>query len=88
MTLPLLDLIKADHYVVSTSGARFKHPDEEAMARVITSGRPHDSASPTLWFNYASATTEPWLAPRLAERYRYEAQQPKAPDRGAVIGLV
>lgn len=88
VTLPLLDLVKADHYVISTSGARFKHPDDEAMARVITrGGRGTGGAQPMLWFNYASATTKPWMAPQLADRYRYKVAQPKTAAEGVVISL-
>lgn len=79
VTLELLDLVKARHYITSTSGRRFKHPDEEAMARVITRGRPAKNVMPTLWFNYATATTKPWMQPDLMERYRYRTAGPDAP---------
>lgn len=49
----LLAKVPAHTYVVSTSGAVFGHPDDEAIARVLT--------APTRWtktvyFNYTSAT--------------------------------
>jgi hypothetical protein len=68
---PLFDIVRADHYVVSTSGKRFAHPDEEAMARVIVHGRPAADRRHTLWFNYASATTRRWMSAELKDKYRY-----------------
>ena len=71
MTLELLNLVKADHYVISTSGRRFKHPDPEAMARVITRGRRRPNRQHTLWFNYVTETTAPWMQPALLQQYHY-----------------
>jgi beta-lactamase superfamily II metal-dependent hydrolase len=87
VTLELFDVVKADHYVTSTSGRRFKHPDEEAMARVITRGRPADDVTPTLWFNYASATTKRWLDPRLAQKYQYRTECATDDGKGVTIRL-
>jgi hypothetical protein len=85
VTLELFDLVKARHYVTSTSGRRFKHPDEEAMARVITKGRPSARITPTLWFNYATPTTSPWMQPALAERYRFRVAAPSVGSGGVSI---
>jgi hypothetical protein len=87
VTLELFDVVKADHYVTSTSGRRFKHPDEEAMARVITRGRPADDVTPTLWFNYASTTTKRWLDPRLAQKYQYRTECATDDGKGVTIRL-
>jgi beta-lactamase superfamily II metal-dependent hydrolase len=87
VTLELFDLVKARHYITSTSGRRFKHPDEEAMARVITKGRPSARVTPTLWFNYATPTTSPWMDPALAERYRFRVAAPVAGSTGVSIRL-
>jgi len=85
VTLELFDLVKARHYITSTSGRRFKHPDEEAMARVITKGRPSARVKPTLWFNYATPTTSPWMDPALAERYRFRVAAPAKGSAGVSI---
>ena len=87
VTLQLLDLVKARHYITSTSGRRFKHPDEEAMARVITRGRPAKNVTPTLWFNYSAATTSPWMQPALTEEYRYRVAGPTSANSGVSIRL-
>lgn len=87
VTLDLLEAVRAEHYVVSTSGRRFQHPDEEAMARVLTRGRSTPGARPTLWFNYASDTTARWLDPQFAERHKYVAVGPSANGKGISISL-
>jgi beta-lactamase superfamily II metal-dependent hydrolase len=87
VTLELLDLVKARHYVTSTSGRRFKHPAEEAMARIITTGWPSSRTTPTLGFNYLTATTKPWMEPALAERYGYRVGGPLADRLGVSIRL-
>jgi beta-lactamase superfamily II metal-dependent hydrolase len=87
VTLDLLDAVRAEHYVTSTNGRRFGHPDEEAMARVITRGRVADSSKPTLWFNYASVTTKRWLDPLFAEQHRYTTAGPAGGASGVRITL-
>ena len=87
VTLELLDTVKADHYIISTSGRRFKHPDAEAMARVITRGRPASNMTPTLWFNYETSTTRPWMNPKLAEQYGYRVRGPEPGSSGISIAL-
>lgn len=87
VTIELLNLVKANHYVVSTSGSRFKHPDEEAMARVITMGRRSRNVPHTLWFNYASVTTTPWMHPALQKKYGYRTAGASADTKGGTITL-
>ena len=88
VALALFDIVCADHYVVSTSGNRFGHPDAEAMARVITRGRPSPERPLTLWFNYASGTTQRWRDPDLARKYDYVvAGASAADDPGMVLRL-
>jgi hypothetical protein len=84
----LFDVIRADHYVISTSGKRFDHPDEEAMARVILYGRPSHGGQHTLWFNYASETTMRWMDPTLMRTYGYATAGAK-PDGpvGAILKI-
>jgi hypothetical protein len=67
----LFGVVRAEHYLVSTSGSRFAHPDEEGMARVITRGRTAPGRPLTLWFNYASDTTLRWMDPALKRSYDY-----------------
>jgi hypothetical protein len=62
----LLTLVASKHFLVSTNGERFGHPDDVSLARAVTAGGP----GTTLWFNYpATATTRRWSEPGLDERY-------------------
>lgn len=88
VALPLFDVVRASHYLVSTSGARFNHPDAEAMARVILHGRPADGQRHTLWFNHVSATTQRWQDPLLARARDYAVEGARSADEpGALIRL-
>ncbi len=82
VTQDLMRVVHADHYVVSTNGDRFKHPDQEAIARVIVGSR-----SPTLWFNYVSEQTRPWGDPGLQKRYGYAARFTQNAEAGVTIEL-
>lgn len=53
----LLDLLDCDTFLVSTSGAKFKHPDPETIELLATRGAQR-GVKPTVHFNYRSATTE------------------------------
>lgn len=61
VTTALLQVLRARHYVVSTNGAIFDHPDDEAIARVVREGpRGH-----TIWFNHANDHSSRWAATPL-----------------------
>ncbi len=59
----LVAALDCPHWLISTNGARHGHPDRRAIARIVAG-----SPSPTLWFNYASTTTEEYARP--APEYR------------------
>jgi hypothetical protein len=79
----LFNAVQADHYIVSTNGNRFNHPDDEAMARVITKGGPNH----TIWFNYRSARTDPWDREEWQDKYRYVTKYPDSDDGGITLTL-
>lgn len=86
-TLDLLKAVQADHYIVSTNGAIFRHPNDEALARVVA----HGGARPTLWFNYDAATLgdriERWLkSPNSAER-DYRVELPALGQEGVIVQI-
>lgn len=62
----LLGRIRCPKFLVSTSSAVFGHPDPETLARIVE--RP---GSKTLYFNYESDYTRPWLKASLKSRYDY-----------------
>jgi beta-lactamase superfamily II metal-dependent hydrolase len=79
--LPMFDVVRARHYLVSSSGSRFDHPDDEAMARVIT----HGGEGHSLWFNYATDRTLPWADDALRERWAYRARYPEQEAGGITL---
>lgn len=83
MTEALLEAAPARHYLVSTNGDTYHHPDDEALARVILNA----PDGLTLWFNYRTLRTARWEDPQLYERYGYSARFPEAPETGTVLEL-
>ncbi len=79
----LITIAPALHYVVSSNGDTFHHPDDEAIARVVT----HAPPGPTLWFNYRNARTERWNDPDLRTQYGYQTRYPDDPAGGVVLEL-
>jgi beta-lactamase superfamily II metal-dependent hydrolase len=67
-SLELLEAFPAIHYLVSTTGAKFKHPDEPAIARVVTSAR---ERSPVLHFNVESGFNKAWQSASRRNEYGY-----------------
>jgi beta-lactamase superfamily II metal-dependent hydrolase len=83
VTANLLEVAPADHYIVSTNGDRFHHPDDIALARVVTSA----TRPPTIWFNYACEAALRWSDPVLQARYRFATRQPESGATGIHIDL-
>lgn len=80
----LLRKLQCDRYVVSSDGTYFRHPDAEALARVLT----HSAAGVTFMFNYRSAFTAPWADPALQEQYHYAALYPAPGNAGISLPLI
>jgi hypothetical protein len=74
----LLDAIDCHRYLVSTSGARYKHPDPEAIARVVRYG----GNQPELFFNYGSRYALLWDNPGWMDDHDYRAKYPEV--RGTI----
>ncbi len=81
----LVTAAPAQHYLVSSNGDVFNHPDDSALARVVL-GAPRGA---TLGFNYRNARTERWAAPSLTDRFGYAAAYPApgAAEAGYVVEL-
>jgi hypothetical protein len=62
--------LTATNFLISTSGARFKHPDRETIEQILAD-EPNQKVG--LWFNYDSPTTARWRNPTGVNRSRYEA---------------
>jgi hypothetical protein len=71
----LLDRLSCKHYLVSTSGAVFRHPHARTVDLLLEkqSGR----AIPRLHFNYLTETTEPWAGGSDDPNRRFITFHPK-----------
>ena len=69
------------HYVFSSNGDTFHHPDDAAVARtVLTAPR-----GATLWFNYRNAGPSAGPTPRCARSTATGVRFPEGPTSGAVL---
>jgi hypothetical protein len=83
ITPELLELVDAEHYLVSTNGDRFKHPNAEAIEAIIQGSR----RKPCLWFNYRSEQTEPWEAASKRPGATYATRYPEPGEQGILVRL-
>jgi beta-lactamase superfamily II metal-dependent hydrolase len=72
VTSSLLEVVQADHYIISSNGAIFHHPDDEAISRVIVYGGHH----PRLWFNFDNDRSRRWGDLALRNLYGYDVTLP------------
>ena len=79
----LVGLLPSDHFLFSTNGSYFKHPDREAVATILEYGSP----GAELVFNYDNARNRQWDDDRLRERYRYHVRYPAANGSGVKLTL-
>jgi hypothetical protein len=66
-------------YLISTSGARYRHPDRAAIELILSQSA---SGPRELYFNYESETTTEWADDSLQEQYDY---RPEYPSKGPGI---
>lgn len=83
LPVALMQAVTARHWLVSSNGDRFGHPDDVALARVVTRARPGS----TLWFNYRNERTARWDDPVLRQRHGYDVRFPDRAGDGAVLEL-
>lgn len=79
----MLKVAPAQHYLVSSNGDTFAHPDDAAVARVVLTG----PRGATLWFNYDNPRTRRWADPELRARYHHRTRYPDDPSAGTVLEL-
>ena len=82
-SLELIQKLACQRYVISTNGSIFKHPDQEAIARVVIGSR----GSAQLYFNYHSPRNEMWDSDSLKEQYGYTTIYPSRDEPGITIEL-
>ncbi len=77
----LIKRLDCSSYIFSSNGDQFKHPHQEAVARVIEYG----GDSPQLFFNYLSDETRVWDDDLLREAYGYRTVYPEQDTDGIVL---
>jgi hypothetical protein len=80
---PMLDAFPAEHYLISTNGNVFQHPDEEAVARVVVGG---SGARKKLCFNYQTDHNKGWNNAARKKRYNYTTAYGKG-TAGLIVRL-
>lgn len=76
----LLERLDCRRFLISTDGGRFKHPDRQAIARLV-GGRwrpqPQLDKGVELHFNYRSESNEEWNDEELWGRWNYKTSYPE-----------
>jgi beta-lactamase superfamily II metal-dependent hydrolase len=80
----LIEAFPATHYLVSTSGARFRHPNDEALARVVCSAKQRPKV---LHFNYRSPFNREWEQKPRQRDWNYTASYPRQDAAGLSLVL-
>jgi len=81
ITPQLLEILSCKRYLISTSGARFNHPDAEAIDLILEN---HNArGKPRLYFNYNTDDTNPWADENDQATRKYVAHYPS----GSSLGL-
>ncbi len=83
LTAELVALLPSRHYLFSTDGRYFGHPDDVSVARVVT-GAPRGAE---LVFNYRTSQNELWDMSSLRSEYGYRTRFPEAGQAGVVVDL-
>lgn len=83
ISVDLLKRLHCDNYLVSTNGARYKHPDREAIARVVRYG----GSKPSIHFNYVSEFNEIWRDSDMGAGTEYFPHFPSKDKPGCVIDV-
>lgn len=78
----LLDRLDCQRYVFSTNGSYFRHPDPEAVAKVIKYG----SRNSELCFNFHNKHTRVWNDDLLKLQYQYTCRYPE--NKGEALRIV
>jgi beta-lactamase superfamily II metal-dependent hydrolase len=78
----LLELLNCQHYLISTNGDYFAHPDREAIARIIV----HGGDQPVLHFNYCSPENGIWANESLKDTFGYQTKYGQK-ELGLIVDL-
>lgn len=78
----LLDRVECGRHLISTNGGIYRHPDGEAVSRVVVRERETE-----LVFNYRSRENARWDSSRLRRRFGYRAVYPPDDAPGIRVEL-
>jgi beta-lactamase superfamily II metal-dependent hydrolase len=83
ITRELLELVDARHYLVSSNGDKFGHPNREAIEAVIQGSR----RKPTIWFNYSTDFNGEWKIESAKPGATFHTRYPRKGKSGIVVKL-
>lgn len=83
ISVELLEKLICKNYLISTDGARYKHPDREAIARIVRYG----GSKPHIHFNYVSKFNEIWMESDMGADTDYFAHYPQDGEGGCVVDV-
>ena len=79
----LLKRLDCQHFLVSTNGDQFHHPDREAIAHIIDGAwRPNKRKPVEIHFNYHTKYNRTWNKPTLMKEFNYQVDFPKSENGG------
>jgi len=86
----LLAALDCRRFLVSTNGRQFKHPDNEAIARLV-GGKwrpgPEGDQPVDLMFNYREKINKKWDSDQLRDAWNYRTTYPEDGDEGLIVQL-
>jgi hypothetical protein len=80
----LLERIKCSRYLFSSSGSIYRHPDREAVARVLKFGKSGRSVT-ELFFNYRTKFNRVWDNAALKTKWGYKTVFPRSGENGLIV---
>jgi beta-lactamase superfamily II metal-dependent hydrolase len=83
ITRELLELVDARHFLVSSNGDKFGHPDPQAIEAVIAGSR----RKPTIWFNYTSDHNSRWKVESARPGATFRTRYPRKGKAGIAVKL-
>lgn len=78
--IALVKAVNCKHWIISTNGKQFEHPDPEAIARVVKYG----TKGQNLLFNYRTVFNDMWDSKTLKNKFSFATDYPK---NGLVLNL-
>jgi beta-lactamase superfamily II metal-dependent hydrolase len=79
----LMEKIDCKQMLISSDGKRYKHPNEETIARLIANNGP----DLTFYFNYRTSFNERWDGTKVKEDYKFSSFYPDQASNGITITL-